>query len=98
MAQLVRFLTDEDNEEWGLYPLQGRTMDWEPLQGRPTVWEPRILEDCEHRGVFFNRGVLKRLLMDEESGMVVVTKHLVRSGSFGGERIRATSVAFYEPI
>ena len=93
----MRFLTDEDNEEWGLYPLQGRTMDWEPLQGRPTAWEPRILEDCDHRGTFYsNSEVLKRLLVDEESGMVVVTKHLVRSGDFEGTK--ATSVAYYEPI
>ena len=94
----MRFLTDEDNEEWGLYPLQGRTMGWEPLQGRPTAWEPRILEDCDERGVSNNRGVLKRLLMDNDSGMVVVSKHLMRSGGFGGERTKATSIAFYEPI
>ena len=93
----MRFLTDEDNEEWRLCPLQGRTRDWELGTLRPTEWEPRILEDCDHRGVFdFNRGVLKRLLVDEESGMVVVTKLLVRSGDFEGTR--ATSVAYYEPI
>ena len=91
----------EDNEEWRLYPLQGRipqgTRDCELGTLRPMEWEPRILEDCDHRGVFdFNWGVVKRLLVDEESGMVVVTKHLVRSGNFEGTR--ATSVAYYEPI
>ena len=97
MAKLVR----EDNEEWRLYPLQGRipqgTRDCELGTLRPMEWEPRILEDCDHRGAFYsNSGVLKRLLVDEESGMVVVTKHLVRSGDFEGTR--ATSVAYYEPI
>ena len=88
---------DEDNEEggweWGLYPCDGKgDMLDSTFNGKPMAWEPRILEDCNHRGV------LKRLLMDNDSGMVVVSKHLMRSGGFGGERTKATSIAFYEPI
>ena len=104
MALLRRYPLDDEEEErgwegWEFYPCDGEdNILNSTFHGRPMAWEERILEDCDHRGVFYNEGVLKRLLIDEDSGMMVVTNHLMRSAGFGGERTKAASVAFYEPI
>ena len=93
----MRFPINEDNEEegweWTFYPGDDEDdiLD-STFQGKPMAWEERILEDCDQRGIN------KRLMIEEDSGMMVVTNQLMRSAGFGGERTKAASVAFYEPI